>query len=135
MLDFEPAASLVLDVRNPDEYAGELGHITGSLLIPVTQLAHRLGELQKFRGRHIICICKSGGRSHTAAGVLMQAHISVRRFGCGWYDALERIEVSNHKVSLDRGEGSPLLEQEGWLRIKKISRSSFESADGVVSPE
>ena len=27
------------------------------------------------------------------------------------------------------------LEQEGWLRIKKISRSSFKSADGVVSPE
>src|SRR5262245_21964682 len=30
---------------------------------------------------------------------------------------------------------SPLLRQEGWLRIKKMARSSFESADGVVSRE
>jgi hypothetical protein len=27
---------------------------------------------------------------------------------------------------------TPLLEQEGWLRIKKTSRSSFDTADGVV---
>ena len=29
MLDSEPSANLVLDVRNPDEYTGELGHIRG----------------------------------------------------------------------------------------------------------
>ena len=73
MLDSEPSANLVLDVRNPDEYVGELGHIPGSLQIPVAQLAHRLAELQKFRDRQVICICKAGGRSHTAAGILMQA--------------------------------------------------------------
>ena len=27
---------------------------------------------------------------------------------------------------------NPLLEQEGWLRIKKYREASFESADGVV---
>lgn len=64
---------LVLDVRNPDEYAGELGHIAGSVLIPVPALARRLGELETHRDREIITVCRSGGRSHTAAGILMQA--------------------------------------------------------------
>jgi glyoxylase-like metal-dependent hydrolase (beta-lactamase superfamily II)/rhodanese-related sulfurtransferase len=64
---------LVLDVRNPDEYAGELGHIAGSLLIPVPALSQRLGELEPHREREIITVCRSGGRSHTAAGILMQA--------------------------------------------------------------
>jgi hypothetical protein len=31
-------------------------------------------------------------------------------------------------------ENFHLENYKGWLRIKKISRSSFESADGVVSP-
>jgi sulfur dioxygenase len=64
---------LVLDVRNPDEYVGELGHIEGSILIPVPALAQRLGEIEAHRGREIITVCRSGGRSHTAAGILMQA--------------------------------------------------------------
>ena len=64
---------LVLDVRNPDEYTGELGHIAGSLLIPVPALAQRLADLEPHRGREIITVCRSGGRSHTAAGILMQA--------------------------------------------------------------
>jgi len=63
----------VLDVRNPEEYTGELGHIAGSVLIPVAALAQRLGELESHRDREIITVCKSGGRSHTAAGILMQA--------------------------------------------------------------
>ena len=65
--------SAQVDVRNPDEYIGEMGHIAGSLLIPVAQLPHRLSELQNYRKHQVICICKAGGRSHTAAGILMQA--------------------------------------------------------------
>jgi hypothetical protein len=45
---------LVLDVRNADEYAGELGHIEGSLLIPVADLEARLGELASHRGRLLV---------------------------------------------------------------------------------
>ncbi|HUD70918.1 MAG TPA: MBL fold metallo-hydrolase [Dongiaceae bacterium] len=67
------AGALVLDVRNPDEYQGELGHVAGSILIPVAALAQRLGEIEAHRDREIITVCKSGGRSHTAAGILMQA--------------------------------------------------------------
>ena len=68
--DFDQHEQLYID---PDEYIGELGHIPGSVLIPVAQLSHRLAELQDYRDRQVICICKAGGRAHTAAGILMQA--------------------------------------------------------------
>ena len=70
------ASPLVIDVRGWEEYVGELGHIEGSILIPLRELAGRLGEVEPSRERIIITICRSGGRSHTAAGVLMQAGFS-----------------------------------------------------------
>ncbi len=54
---------LVLDVREPSEYSA--GHIAGSTLIPLHQLAGRLSELPK--DREIICVCASGSRSSSAA--------------------------------------------------------------------
>lgn len=64
---------LLLDVRNSEELTGELGHMKGIIHIPVTDLAHRLGEMEGFRDREIVTVCKSGGRAHTAAQILMQA--------------------------------------------------------------
>jgi len=72
-LDSRGGRILVLDVRKPEEYVGELGHIAGSKLIPVQELPQRLSEVGPYRGWEIITVCKSGGRSHTAAGILMQA--------------------------------------------------------------
>ena len=51
---------------------------------------------------------------------------------------LEATEVSQFETvvtMLRNAKRIPLLGEEGWLRIKKIPRSSFKSADGVVSPE
>src|SRR6185312_4076170 len=48
----------ILDVREPHEW--EIGHIEGATLIPLGQLAQRLGELDK--SRDIVTQCKSGGR-------------------------------------------------------------------------
>ncbi len=67
------AGALVLDVRDPEEYVGELGHIEGSALIPLKELPQRLDELESSRNKPVIAVCKTGARSHTAAGVLMQA--------------------------------------------------------------
>ena len=61
---------LVLDVREPDEFKGELGHVAGSLLIPLRELAARAGELEPYRGRPIVAVCRSGVRSTTAAAML-----------------------------------------------------------------
>ena len=61
---------LLLDVREPGEYNGELGHICGSLLIPLRELAGRAAELGAHRERVIVAVCRSGVRSTTAAAIL-----------------------------------------------------------------
>jgi len=70
------ASSLIVDVREPDEYTGPLGHIEGSRLIPLGQLPARLQELDASRDREIITVCKAGFRSQTAASILKQAGFS-----------------------------------------------------------
>jgi rhodanese-related sulfurtransferase len=61
---------LVLDVREPTEYHGPLGHIAGSVLIPLRELAARVSELDVHRERPIVAVCRSGVRSTTAAAIL-----------------------------------------------------------------
>ena len=62
---------LVLDVREPTEYHGPLGHISGSVLIPLRELAARAAELEAHRERLIVAVCRSGVRSTTAAAILV----------------------------------------------------------------
>lgn len=61
---------LLLDVREPEEYTGELGHIPGSLLIPLKDLPARVNELEAYKDRHVIVVCRVGVRSTTAAAIL-----------------------------------------------------------------
>jgi rhodanese-related sulfurtransferase len=60
----------ILDVREPQEYTGELGHVASSALIPLRELAERAGELQAQKARPIVVVCRSGVRSTTAAAIL-----------------------------------------------------------------
>jgi glyoxylase-like metal-dependent hydrolase (beta-lactamase superfamily II)/rhodanese-related sulfurtransferase len=64
---------LLLDVREPEEFVGELGHITGALHIPLDVLERRLPKLAGYLGRELVVICRSGARSATAAAILRQA--------------------------------------------------------------
>ena len=64
---------VLLDVRNPEELQGPLGQLPRVRNIPVGDLAKRLTELESFKNAEIVTICRSGGRSHTAAQILMQA--------------------------------------------------------------
>jgi sulfur dioxygenase len=61
---------LLLDVREADEFSGELGHIPGSILMPLRHLPERTKDLEKYRDREIIVICRAGVRSTTAAAIL-----------------------------------------------------------------
>lgn len=61
---------MLLDVREMHEFIGDLGHISGSLLVPLRELTMRVGELEPYRNKHIICICRAGVRSTTAAAIL-----------------------------------------------------------------
>jgi glyoxylase-like metal-dependent hydrolase (beta-lactamase superfamily II)/rhodanese-related sulfurtransferase len=61
---------LLLDVREPDEYVSELGHIPGAKLMPLRVLTARVSELEGHKERPIIAVCRSGVRSATAAAIL-----------------------------------------------------------------
>jgi rhodanese-related sulfurtransferase len=61
----------ILDVREPEEFTGPLGHIEGAILIPLGELAERAGELTK--DRPIVAVCRAGGRSAQATVILQQA--------------------------------------------------------------
>jgi len=61
---------VLLDVREPDEFTGELGHIAGSILIPLRHLSERAKELDPYKERELVAICRAGVRSTTAAAIL-----------------------------------------------------------------
>lgn len=59
-----------IDVRDPDEYRGELGHVPGAELVPLMTLTAASHELP--RDKPLVLICRSGGRSGRAAVDLAQ---------------------------------------------------------------
>ncbi|MBU3213780.1 rhodanese-like domain-containing protein [Clostridium estertheticum] len=65
---------IVLDVRTKSEY--QTGHINASKLMPVNEIASRIKELEKFRGKAILVHCASGGRSPKAVNVLLKNKFS-----------------------------------------------------------
>jgi sulfur dioxygenase len=65
-----PTPPLLLDVREPEEFSGELGHIPGSHLIPLKELSTRVSEIEGYKDKDVIVICRAGVRSTTAAAIL-----------------------------------------------------------------
>lgn len=63
--------AVVVDVRTTGEYSG--GHVPGATNIPVQELPTRIEELRPHAEQEIWLICQSGGRSMTAAGMLLGA--------------------------------------------------------------
>jgi rhodanese-related sulfurtransferase len=60
--------ALVLDVREEAEYA--TGHLLNAKLIPAGKLLQRIGEIEKYRERPIVVVCRSGQRSATVTADL-----------------------------------------------------------------
>jgi rhodanese-related sulfurtransferase len=62
---------LVVDVRNPDEFTGDMGHIPGSLNLPLPNLAGRLDELRAsvegFSDTPVYVVCRTANRAASAA--------------------------------------------------------------------
>lgn len=63
-----PAESVLIDVREPEEYAA--GHVPGAVNLPQSELASRLDELR--RQVPIYIVCQGGMRSTRAAQFLRQ---------------------------------------------------------------
>ena len=59
----------IIDVREPDEFTGELGHVRGAELLP---LATVLAAARPWdRNQRIVVACRSGARSAKAASSLV----------------------------------------------------------------
>ena len=66
---------LVIDVREPDEFVGPLGHIPGARNIPLAELPARLAELPLADNRAVVLVCRTDKRSAKAAEMLRAAAI------------------------------------------------------------
>ena len=76
----------VLDVREPDEYAG--GHVPGAVSIPLAQVPARVADVPT--GGRVFVVCASGTRSKRATETLRTAGVdavSVRGGTKGWVQA------------------------------------------------
>ncbi len=67
-LDAPPADAMLLDVREPEEYAQ--GHIPGAIILPQADLATRLEEIP--RDRPVFVVCQAGMRSLRSTQFLQQ---------------------------------------------------------------
>ncbi len=66
---------VLLDVRTEREWRGH--HIKGAVHIPLHELQRRIDELEKHKGKEVICYCHTGNRSVSAAVRLMKLGFSV----------------------------------------------------------
>lgn len=75
---------LLLDVREKYELTEQLGHIERIVNIPIGSLISKLKELDGYKERDIIIVCRSGARATTAAQILKKAgfdNVSVLKGG------------------------------------------------------
>lgn len=68
---------VVLDVRTPEEFKSQAGHLPRAINIPVQELDKRLAELVKFRSRKILVYCRSGNRSIRASEILLKKDFKI----------------------------------------------------------
>jgi rhodanese-related sulfurtransferase len=90
---------VLLDVRTPDEYRSETGHLAHAVLLPVQELERRIDELGKYREHTIVVYCRSGHRSTTASGILQKNGYHVRNMQGGitrWRAERFPVERENH---------------------------------------
>ena len=60
----------IVDVREPDEVTGPLGHIKSSISVPLAHLAEKAEELSK--EKPVVTVCRAGGRSAQATVILQR---------------------------------------------------------------
>lgn len=75
-----PNATIV-DVRTPGEF--QMGHVAGSINIPLNEVPARLDEIRNLSRPLILC-CQSGGRSGQATMWLKEQGVEDLYNGGGW---------------------------------------------------
>lgn len=65
--------ALLLDVRDTSEWNDDMGHIEGSMSIPLKQLGGRIGEIEEWKDKPIVVISRLGDRGGAAVVALREA--------------------------------------------------------------
>jgi rhodanese-related sulfurtransferase len=68
------ANAVVLDVRDKKEF--DSGHIVDAINIPLAKLSQRMAELEKYRERPMVVVCKMGQHASDACKTLQTAGYS-----------------------------------------------------------
>ncbi|MHB8644743.1 MAG: MBL fold metallo-hydrolase [Thermomicrobiales bacterium] len=96
------ATTLLLDVREPDEYAH--GHVPGAINLPQAELASRLDAVP--RDRPVQVICQSGYRALRSAQFLAQMGyhniVNVRGGTAAWRESGNPVEMGDTRVTTPR---------------------------------
>ena len=64
---------LILDLRTPEEYDGETGHLRRAQNIPLERLPYRLLEISSFRGETFLVYCRADNCGDQAIAVLLSS--------------------------------------------------------------
>ena len=96
------AALTVLDVRGPDEFSGDLGHIAGAVNIPLGEIPSRLREIKMLGDAPVIVVCRTDKRSAQAAELLRDARFREVRVLRGGMERWNRIGLRT-----EAGNASP----------------------------
>jgi rhodanese-related sulfurtransferase len=110
LLERRPPDALVLDVREPEEYAHH-GHVPGAINVPQAELASRLDELP--RDRPLLTICRGGARSLRAGQYLKQAGFDEVASVKGGTEAWR---AAGHRLDFDDTDGveKPRIAESEW---------------------
>ncbi|HKG25246.1 MAG TPA: rhodanese-like domain-containing protein, partial [Thermomicrobiales bacterium] len=102
-----PASAVVLDVREPEEFAA--GHVPGAINLPQADLATRRDDLP--RDAPLLLVCQGGYRSLRAAQFLKQAGfdrvVSVRGGTEAW-------RAAGRPVEAEAGAEAPRVVESEW---------------------
>lgn len=61
---------LLLDVREPfEQYQSSIDY-ENATLIPLGELPERMDEIESYKDKEVVCMCRSGGRSSKACELL-----------------------------------------------------------------
>jgi rhodanese-related sulfurtransferase len=97
----DPAHPVLLDVREPNEFAEV--RAPGALLIPTSAFTARLAELPD--DRPLLVICQTGGRSAAVTGFLARSGRDDVANVAGGMEAWEQAGLPVRRGPLEPGEG------------------------------
>ena len=73
LLSLDGEKPILLDVREDYELTAQFGSLDGTIHIPIGSLTPRLSELEAYKDKTVVVICRSGHRATTGAQILKKA--------------------------------------------------------------